>query len=71
VREAAVQLLTIRPPSRETEHRIGSHSPARGDLINRNGDAWVVEKVSTTDDGATVVSLRPNLSLLAGGRLGR
>lgn len=71
MRDAAVQLLTILFPSGETEHRIGSHAPARGDLMNRNGDAWVVEEVSTTDDGATVVSLRPNLSLLAGGRLSR
>ena len=69
MRNAEVRLLTIRLPSGETEERICSHSHEIGDLVNRDGDAWVVEEVSTTDEGATVVFLRPNLSLLAGGRL--
>ena len=69
MRDAEVQLLTIRLPSGETEYHIGSRSPEIGDLVNRDGDAWVVDEVSTTDKGATVVFLRPNLALIAGGRL--
>jgi hypothetical protein len=69
VKRAEVQLITFRLPSGSTEQHIVLHAPKIGDLVNRNGDAWVVEEVSTTDEGATVVSMRPNLSLLAGGRL--
>ena len=52
-------LLTVRFPSGATEYRMSETSPEVGDVLDRNGDAWVVEAVIPSEDGTTVVALRP------------
>ena len=51
-------LLTVRYPSGAKEFRMSDNAPEVGDVLRRNGDNWVVEKVHD-DDGNTVVTLRP------------
>ena len=38
---------------------MSAKAPDEGDVLRRNGDNWVVEKVHEDDDGNTVVTLRP------------
>jgi hypothetical protein len=52
-------LLTVRYPSGAKEFRMSDTAPEVGDVLRRNGDNWVVEKVHDDDDGNTVVTLRP------------
>ena len=52
-------LLTVRFPSGATEFRMSDDAPAVGDILKRNGDNWIVEEVSDSDDGTSVVTLRP------------
>ena len=52
-------LLTLRYPSGDKEFRMSNKAPDEGDVLRRNGDNWVVEKVHEDDDGNTVVTLRP------------
>ena len=52
-------LLTVRYPSGQVEHRTIQTAPAVGDILNRNGDAWIIDHVAHADDGTSVVTLRP------------
>ena len=52
-------LFTLRYPSGDKEFRMSDKAPEKGDVLRRNGDNWVVEKVDEDDDGNTVVTLRP------------
>ena len=52
-------LLTVRFPSGATEFRMTDTSPEVGDVLTRNGDTWVVDAVIPSEDGTTVVALRP------------
>ena len=38
---------------------MSDKSPEVGDVLRRDGDNWVVERVHDDDDGSTVVTLRP------------
>jgi hypothetical protein len=52
-------LLTVRYPSGVKEFRMSDQAPDVGDVLKRNGDNWLVERVHEDDDGNTVVTLRP------------
>ena len=52
-------LQIVRYPSGAKEFRMSETAPEVGDVLRRNGDNWVVEKVHDDDDGNTVVTLRP------------
>ena len=52
-------LLTVRFPSGETEFRMSEKPPSVGDVLKRNGDHWIVEEVTPSEDGTTLVTLRP------------
>jgi hypothetical protein len=52
-------LLTLRYPSGDKEFRMSDKAPEKGDVLRRNGDNWVVEKVHEDEDGKTVVTLLP------------
>ena len=52
-------LFTLRYPSGDKEFRMSAKAPDEGDVLRRNGDNWVVEKVREGDEGNTVVTLRP------------
>lgn len=52
-------LLTVRYPSGPTEFRMSEKAPEVGDVLERNGDNWVVEEVAPGQDGSPVVTLRP------------
>ena len=52
-------LLTLRYPSGAKEFRMSEKAPEKGDVLRRNGDNWVVEKVHDDEDGNTLVTLRP------------
>ena len=49
----------VRFPSGDREFRMSEKAPEKGDVLRRNGDNWVVEKVHEDDDGNTVVTLLP------------
>ena len=53
------ELLTVRFPFGETEFHMSDASPDVGDVLKRNGDNWIVEEVAPSEDGTTVVTLRP------------
>ena len=53
------ELHTVRFPSGETEFRMSDKSPVVGDVLKRNGDNWIVKTVTPSEDGSTVVTLRP------------
>ncbi len=53
------ELHTFRFPSGVTEFRMSETAPDVGDVLNRNGDDWIVEEVVPSKDGATVVTLGP------------
>lgn len=38
---------------------MSDESPRLGDILERDGDNWVVEEVGEAVDGTTVVTLRP------------
>ena len=52
-------VLTVRFPSGATEFRMSETAPEVGDVLRSNGDTWVVEAVIPSEDGTTVVALRP------------
>ena len=52
-------LLTVRYPSGATEFRMSDNAPQVGDILKRNGDNWIVEEVTESEDGTSVVTLRP------------
>ena len=37
---------------------MSDDAPEVGDLLKRNGDTWIVEDVTKTHDGTSVVTLR-------------
>ena len=49
----------VRYPSGDKEFRMSEKAPEKGDVLKRNGDSWVVERIHEDDDGNTVVNLRP------------
>jgi hypothetical protein len=52
--------MPLLPPRRRVALRPArTEAPDEGDVLRRNGDNWVVEKVHEDDDGNTVVTLRP------------
>jgi hypothetical protein len=59
VRSEESKLVTVRYSDGTTEFRMSERSPDVGDILRRDGDNWVVEEVEETDDGSTVVTLRP------------
>jgi hypothetical protein len=38
---------------------MSDRSPEVGDVLKRKGDNWIVETVIPSEDGSTVVTLRP------------
>lgn len=55
-------VVTFRFP-RGSEYRLSESTPNVGDVLQRNGDSWIVDHVEAADDGATVVTLRPGQKL--------
>jgi len=53
-------LLTVRYPSGDSEFRMSDKAPKVGDVLKRNGDNWIVDKVVETNEG-TQVTLRPGV----------
>jgi len=43
----------------DREYRLSEEKPGVGDVIQRNGEDWVVASVAEVKDGTTVVTLRP------------
>ena len=52
-------LLTVRYPSGDIEFRMSETAPEVGDVLKRNGDNWIVEEVSTSEDDTAVLTVRP------------
>ena len=52
-------LLTVRYPSGDFEFRMSEKAPEVGDVLHRNGDDWIVEEVSASEDGTAVITVRP------------
>jgi hypothetical protein len=51
-------LLTVRYPSGAKEFRMSDTAPEVGDVLERNGDDWVVEEVVETKRGTQVILRR-------------
>ena len=53
--------MVVRFPTGRSEYRLSDKKPQVGDKLKRNGDNWLVEKVTEDKHGATVVTLSPGL----------
>ena len=53
--------IFVRFPTGMSEYRLSDKKPRVGDKLKRNGDNWIVEKVTEDEHGATIVTLRPGL----------
>ena len=51
--------VVLRFPAKPPEYRLSAKKPKVGDVLKRNGDNWVVERVEEATDGTCLVSLRP------------
>jgi len=58
-RDAMNEMHVVRYPSGDKEFRMSEKAPEEGDVLKRNDDSWVVERVHEDDDGNTVVTLLP------------
>lgn len=47
----------------DKEYRLSEEKLGVGDVIQRNGEDWVVASVAEVQDGTTVVTLRPGREL--------
>jgi hypothetical protein len=57
--EAPTAAVTLRFLSLGTEFLLSAKKPGVGDIMKRNGDAWIVVDVREDAQGNTVVTLRP------------
>lgn len=56
------QLLTVRYPGAETVYELNERgTPEVGDVLERNGESWVVQAVTVEADGTSTVTLGPGL----------
>ena len=53
--------VVLRFPAKPPEYRLSAKKPRVGDVLKRNGDNWVVERVEEAKDGTCQVSLRPGI----------
>ncbi len=52
-------IIAIRWPTGVTEFRLGETKPKVGDVLQQNGDKWLVVTVEQQSDGTAAVTLRP------------
>lgn len=60
-REAMSDTVVLRFPAQPREYRLSAKKPKVGDMLKRNGDNWIVERVEEAKDGTCLVSLRPGI----------
>jgi hypothetical protein len=54
------ELVVLRYPHGRSEYQFSDNrTPEVGDVLERNGDSWVVQAVAHAMDGSSLVTLRP------------
>ena len=51
--------VTFRFPRGPSEYHFSEKTPQVGDVLERNGESWVVIEVAHAKDGTALVNLRP------------
>ena len=60
-RDAVSDTVVLRFQNEPPEYRLSGKKPKVGEVLKRNGDNWVVERVDEAKDGTCLVSLRPGI----------